>query len=298
MGLVNFTKKVFCCAVFAASALTANAADRLLIVGDAVWCGYSIDNSIVMFNSEETPDVFTATVYLEASKEFKFLTEPEWLKPEYRAGDANVVLTPGEAGTLVSSDENPNDSKFSVAESANYDIACNLGNKTILLTKSAYQENPVKHTGLWIVGGAAPGGWSIADGYPMTQDAQNPLKFTAKVNLAVSPTDGAEFKLAINNQTGFGQTFYQRDATDDGKMVFGGDDNKWSISEDGVYDIEVNLLDMTISCKKTVDVPDAINEVKTAGSVAADAYYTVSGLRVNNPSKGLYIQNGKKVIIK
>ena len=40
-----------------------------------------------------------------------------------------------------------------------------------------------------------------------------------------------------------------------------------------------------------------INEV-VAAAKADGAYYTLSGVRVENPTKGLYIQNGKKVIIK
>ena len=40
-----------------------------------------------------------------------------------------------------------------------------------------------------------------------------------------------------------------------------------------------------------------INEV-VATAKADGAYYTLSGVRVENPTKGLYIQNGKKVIIK
>lgn len=65
---------MFCSLVLAATVLTANAADRLLIVGEAVWGGWSIDNSIVMFNSTENPDVFKATVNLNANGTFKFLT--------------------------------------------------------------------------------------------------------------------------------------------------------------------------------------------------------------------------------
>ena len=45
-------QKVICSMALVAGMSTANAADRLLIVGDAVWGGWSIDNSVVMLNSE------------------------------------------------------------------------------------------------------------------------------------------------------------------------------------------------------------------------------------------------------
>ena len=42
----------------------------------------------------------------------------------------------------------------------------------------------------------------------------------------------------------------------------------------------------------------AIQNVAVESAGSADAYYTLQGIKVQNPSKGLYIQNGKKVIIK
>ena len=42
----------------------------------------------------------------------------------------------------------------------------------------------------------------------------------------------------------------------------------------------------------------AIQNVAVESAGSSDAYYTLQGIKVQNPSKGLYIQNGKKVIIK
>lgn len=52
----------------------------------------------------------------------------------------------------------------------------------------------------------------------------------------------------------------------------------------------------------TLDFSDGdvtgISEVKAERRTADDAYYTLSGVKVANPQNGLYIHNGKKVIIK
>ena len=40
----------------------------------------------------------------------------------------------------------------------------------------------------------------------------------------------------------------------------------------------------------------AIQEVKTQ-VVSDDAYYTLQGMKVKNPTKGLYIHHGKKIMI-
>lgn len=42
-----------------------------------------------------------------------------------------------------------------------------------------------------------------------------------------------------------------------------------------------------------------VNSVKNAFKTTKDnAYYNLQGMKVSNPTKGLYILNGKKVIIK
>ena len=292
----NFLRKMFCSLALAATVLTANAADRLLIVCEAVCGGWCIDNSIVMINSTENPDVFKATVNLKANGTFKFLTTTNWGNLEYRAGDNDVTLAEGVASPLVSTEENSNDKQFKVSETANYDIVCDLTAKTIVVKKANYQTNPLKHTALWLVGSATPGGWSIGDGVMLSPDADNPTVFKATVNLVEG-----EMKIAVNNQTGYGQTFYVRDTTDETKMVFGGDDNKWNITKAGEYDVTVDVVNMTISITETSST--GISSAENASNVTT-ALYDLGGNRVSskNLRPGCYIQKSgsksKKIFVK
>ena len=292
----NFLRKMFCSLALAATVLTANAADRLLIVGEAVWGGWSIDNSIVMFNSTENPDVFKATVNLNANGTFKFLTTTDWGNLEYRAGDNDVTLTADVASDLVSTEENSNDKQFKVSETANYDIVCDLVAKTIVVKKAKYQTTPLKHTALWLVGSATPGGWSIGEGTMLVPTVDNPTVFKATVNLVEG-----EMKIAVNNQTGFGQTFYLRDTTDETKMVFGGDDNKWNITKAGTYEVTVDVVNMTISITETNST--GISSAESASNVTT-ALYDLGGNSVSskNLRPGWYIQKSgskiKKIIVK
>ena len=235
-------------------------------------------------HDEAQPDIFTATVNLKANGEFKFLTETWWGALEYRAGDTNLTLTDGGTAALVSSDDNGNDCKFTVGETANYDIVCDLVAKTIVVKKAKYHTNPLKHTALWLVGSATPGEWTIGDGVMLSPDADNPTVFKTTVDLVVG-----EMKIAVNNQTGYGQTFYLRDTTDETKMVFGGDDNKWNITKAGKYDVTVDVVNMTIS----------ITDVSSTGISSAEADYNVTpalydlgGNRVSSGTlrPGCYIQ--------
>lgn len=292
----NFLRKMFCSMALAAAVLTANAADRLLIVGAAVWGGWSIDNSVMMLNTAENPDVFKATVNLNQNGTFKFLTTTDWGNLEYRAGDKDVTLAEDVASALVSSEENANDKQFKVSETANYDIVCDLVAKTIVVKKAAYQTNPLNHTALWLVGSATLGGWSISEGTMLSPLADNPTVFTATADLVVG-----EMKVAVNNQTGYGQTFYLRDTTDDTKMVFGGDDNKWYITKAGKYDVTVDVVNMTISITETSST--GISSAECASGVTT-ALYDLGGNRLSSRTlrPGCYIQKKgsytRKVMVK
>lgn len=275
--------------LLAASTLTVQAAERLLIVGDGVWGGWSIDNSIVMMNDAAQPDVFTATVSLKANSDFKFLTETEWGKLEYRAGDAGVTLSDGVSAALVSSDDNSNDNKFQVGETANYSIVCDLAAKTVTVTKAAYQDNEIKHTALWLVGSATTGGWDLGKATMILPSDDNPMVFRGTVDLLEG-----EMKIAVNKYTGYGQTFYQRDAADDTKMTFGGDDNKWNISKAGQYDVEADVKNLTISIVE--HVANGITNMATTANATAD-YFTLSGVRLSSPAKGICIKRqGNRVV--
>ena len=301
MGLKTFTKSILCCALFVVSALSAKAADRLVIVGPATWGGWNLGQSTVMQKSDENADVFKATVHLDANKEFKFLTELDWGKLEYRAGESPVTLQSGVAAKLVSSDEKPVDNKFFVSESANYDIVCNLAEKTVVVTKAAYQATALKHTALWMIGSATKGGWSIGEGTIMKQDAANPTKYSARTELKAGESEAGELKFGTNVYAGFDQMFYLRDLSNEGKIVFGGDDNKWKITkeEEGTYDVTVDVAAMTVSFTK-VD-PTAISAVETANNAPA-TYYTLNGVKVEKPVSGVYVkrQGGRtvKVVMK
>lgn len=289
MRIKNFTQRLLGCMLLAASTLTVQAADRLLIVGEAVWGGWSIDNSIVMFNSTENPDVFKATVNLNANGTFKFLTTTDWGNLEYRAGDNDVTLAEGVASALVSTEENSNDKQFKVSETANYDIVCDLVAKTIVVTKAAYQENEIKHTALWLIGSATPGGWSLGDGVKISPRADNPMVLEGSAQL-----NEGEMKIAVNTYTGYGQTFYQRDVTDDTKMVFGGDDNKWNITKAAKYIIVADTKNLTISI--TEDTGTGIADI--AGETDAQTeWFTLSGVKVAQPANGVFVKRqGKKTV--
>lgn len=262
--------------------------DHLFVIGDAIWSGWGFANSTVLFPDEN--GICKATLYLEENKGFKFMAESDFEGLQFRAGDADVTLKNGVASSLVSSEDNREDTRFMVSESANYDIVCDVKNKTITLTKSAYQDAHAKHAELWMIGTATPNGWQIDKGVLLKQDAENPMVYTATAELKEG-----EFKFIVNKYMGFDQTAYVKDAADDSKVVYGGDDNKWNITEAGIYDVKLNLANMTITvAKKGATGISSVNADVTSPA----EFYTLDGKRVNGFSgKGIYIkrQAGKSV---
>ncbi len=181
-----------------------------------------------------------------------------------------------------------------MAEAANYDIVCNLDKETVTVTKAAYQDFALSFTALYLVGDATPGGWDLPKASMLKQDATNPVVYSGTVTLK-----NGEFKLCVNTQTGYGQTFFLVDPNDATKMVFGGDDHKWKVTEAGDYDISANVKDLTISIKK--HEASGISRI-TGEAKAAPEYFTLSGVKVSRPVSGVYVKrlNGKctKVVVK
>lgn len=61
-------------------------------------------------------------------------------------------------------------------------------------------------------------------------------------------------------------------------------------------DMQESLGQINVAVGQSKNVVSGINGVKVHSNVPSSAIYTLSGLRVNKASKGVYIINGKKVI--
>lgn len=130
----------------------------------------------------------------------------------------------------------------------------------------------------------------------MTQDENYPTKFTAKANLVPG-----ELKFATNKFADFTQDFFFR-GKDDYTAVLGGNDNKWNITEAGTYSVTIDVASKRVTITKPVrNAPTGISTVDSSDEAPAE-YFTLNGIKVTNPSSGIYIkrQGGKttKVFVK
>ena len=240
--MIYFEKRIAALALSVCVVLAAGAAEKLLVVGDATWGGWSLDRTSVMVRDSSDPDVFRYTGRLEADKEFKVLTDAQWDRQEYRNASTDPYIA-GE-GNLIVCDNNENDNKFKVRETANYDIVCDLKEMKISVAKSSFQDAPVLHDVLYLVGDATPGGWALGASLPLTQNPSDLLRFSGRVSL--SP---GIFKIATNCYGGYNeQKFFFRDRDDAGRISEDGtDDRQWTVNEEGTYDVAVDLRASTIA---------------------------------------------------
>lgn len=238
-------------------AMHLSAADRLLVIGDATWGKWSLDRTSVMLRDNGNENIFRYTGWLEADKEFKFLAQAQWDGIEYR----NASDNPYDISRLAYSDKgSAPDYKFKVGESANYTITCDLGAMTVSVVKADYQQAPILHDVLYLVGSATPGEWALWQSLPIEQDASNPFRFSGTVSLKPGT-----FKIATNCYADYNeQKFFFRDPSDNGRISEDGtDDRQWTIDTASDYNVTVDLSASTISIEPVSEQPGTLGAYRS-----------------------------------
>lgn len=131
---------------------------------------------------------------------------------------------------------------------------------------------------LFLIGSATEGGWSLGATTPMNIDNYPIITWTGVLN-------EGEFKLACHPQSGlFEDAFYKAEAANtpvEGTqvMVFDADgskpDNKWLVTEAGIYTLSVDMKALTISFKRDHSMDDLpVKAVWLCGSATPSGWDT------------------------
>lgn len=126
--------------------------------------------------------------------------------------------------------------------------SCNDDKDIVIIT----DELPLKIDHLYMVGDATPAGWSIDDPTELTKDPDNSYLFTYHGKLSVGELKfslakgdwGGTFAFAPESGIEINSKGVANNAIDVRK---GGDDNKWKVTEPGIYTISLNLRERTIN---------------------------------------------------
>ncbi len=282
MEMKNF-KHIAAAAILTATAFCANAGN-LWVIGEATSYGWSTDDATSLVSTPADEAVYTGTLYLKAGLDFKFMTVPDFGNEELGAAPG-ATLADGKVALAKGKDDTGYD-KLRVAENGNYLITVDTQNMTAEIVKSVYQESEIKLSSLYMVGSATPNGWDVMKGTPLYQNPQKPYEFsTSDVEFTVG-----SFKIAtvLKGACSWnGAYWYFRDAADANRIALNQDgDIQWEIAEAGKYDVKVNIGDNSISIAKSKQ--DGVESIVADDNAGAE-YFNLLGVKVENPSSGIYI---------
>ncbi len=188
--------------------------------------------------------------------------------------DPNVEVSPSETAlTLIKGVEgtiklNPGTYKISVAKDFS----------TVTISGEATPETPAKY---YLVGSMT--GWEVSEDYELTPDNENEGQYKITKDFAANDA----FKIVKGNK----EAWYPEGMGNDYTITTASNYTVYFNPAGGVegwYAGFFNVVDNN---------PSGINAVK-ADALKDAQIYTISGQRVDKAQKGLYIVNGRKVVIK
>lgn len=151
----------------------------------------------------------------------------------------------GSTGILLLSDLGTASNQWNIPAANKYSVKLDLRNNRLEIGDYVVYEH------VWIMGSAAPGGWSWDDITEMQRDASNPNVFRYEGFLSAG-----ELKFPLEIDHSFGGDFILAPQancpiSENGTYFIGNQpDNKWIISEAGNYRITIDVENETISFVK------------------------------------------------
>ena len=216
----------------------------LYLVGDAAPTAIKLDQS------SDDPFIFTYNGPLAAGNMLISSTTATSGCAGYQPADNNGL---GTTNILQINDIASASNQWNIPSANKYSVELDLRNN--LLTIGNY----VGYEHIWIMGSAAPGGWSWDNITEMQRDASNPNVFTYEGPLkAESATTPGELKFPLEIDHSFGGDFILAPQANcpmsaNGTYFIGNQpDNKWIVpeSEAGNYRITIDVENETISFVK------------------------------------------------
>ncbi len=301
-------KRILLMGIALLSFMTSNAqVNELYVIGNAIpdagW--ESVEKAVKMSKQAENTFVFEGFIN---NGEFKFIgTNTDW-KPCYVSETEGVDIESGKTYPIVFSADYPtNDYKFNCDAPDWYKITVSTDeqNPAMKVEKGGWPE------ALYLVGGATEGGWLLDNAVPLAKDQDKPYVFTCTTELKVR--DGNEenntFKILGQNTDWGPASLHPATANqpinEAETFTVNGDDTKWIVPEDkqGEYTITVNLYEGTIKAelKESGDGTTGISGIgkeATANGKIFSITGVYTGKSLDNLPKGIYIVDGKKVVVK
>ena len=213
--------------------------EHLYILGGATKTGWSLD---AMEEFEKNGNIFTWEGSLTEGGEFRFPMQRDWWP-------CLMIAMDGE--TLVKGVSDDEKTGYAVDETAIYKIVCDIDNMKVSINKTG-DIAPAEFPTLFMCGSATPYGWSTI----MTDESQLKPVDASNVNVlgwtGELKADGT-FKFLTTSDW---IPSYNRDATAGEYWTlayrenYEQPDEQFAVSEDGTYNVVVDLDAMNVTCAK------------------------------------------------
>lgn len=220
----------------------------LYMIGEATAGGWSLDQATEIESTPENKDIFIWEGNL-AQGALKASLVKDFDAPFYRPSYADCEISEsGVASHDMVFTKDPDD-KWKVASAGKYRLTFNIADMTF---DAVYIGASETRQPLYMIGDATPGGWSLDDAaeYTPVDGSDGEYTWTGELNLGT-------FKLCTIKD--FTAPFYRpssSDCTVSGAgvsapdMIYTADpDDKWTVTEKGIYKITVNIKEMTIKAE-------------------------------------------------
>lgn len=250
-----------------------------------LWGGKDTQNFKLNDGGEEPWTIPFTGSFQDVSKELVFKAETEISIPKSDAANGrclDYVLIQKTAEPVIVSDV-----KF-----ATYVPTCNV----VAPSEAKVYTAKVNEDKSAVVLTEVPANFVIAKGTPVLVGAE-PGSYTFAASAAEAATiENNELKAAADDTKGNGSTIYAL-VEQDGKAVFAPLKEGVAVSLGHAY-LELPAASATrFYSIQFGGETTGINEVNAAAK-ADGAYYTLQGVKTSKAAKGIYIHNGKKVVIK
>lgn len=255
---------------------------ELYIVGNVAYVGWNCANAKKM---EKNGNVFSIDVYLSTqvknsdntisdAEGFKFLTQTVNWKIGYVKGTDGKLTYRSESNGVA-------DSKFTVDKAGYYHVEANFDTKEVTCTPKAPEK-------LYVWGAATTAGWDSGKAIILTKSTENEFVFSVE-NLQLKANE--EFKFFSEDRE---STAYVSDTDGWGNLVFfdspsgSAADHKFKVSEEGTYNLTVDLTNNTVTSNTFPTVSHWNYEKSTTMLPTGDGEYTAKAVIIGGNSSGYH----------
>lgn len=224
----------------------------MYFLGDAAPCGWNNGSPSEFVQSEEDKYTFIYEGVMNKGEMKAMLAKGSWDVPFIRPDSEGLAVgKDGIANAPFQMWAGDPDWKWKFTEAGVYRLEFNLKTWTYSMTwVSELPKDPIKVDALYMVGEAAPNGWSLDDATQLTKESEYVFSYTGalktgEVKFCAEKDWGAKFvRPEVANEA------ITKTGVANNKIVYTtGPDDKWKVADAGQYKITLDLQKYTIKAE-------------------------------------------------